>query len=369
MHGKEEKSGISTAVLFCVFVAVLGLPFLLRPQEAIRPSNALPLVIISPHNEAIRYEFGRAFSDWHERRYGVPVDVDWRNVGGTSEITRYLGAQFASAFRAHWQALGHSWTSQAATSFSNPKVDPHDESLSDAIREARREFLTSDVGVGIDLFFGGGEYDHSRQAAMGHTVPCGYRDTPEGHEVLEKEIPETISGERWCDSEDRWYGATVSSFGICYNTDILQLMPLTTAPSCWRDLGQPELFGTVALADPTKSGSMMKAFEMVIQQEMADAVAGLSPDSPEYASQLGKGWAEGLNVIRRAAANSRYVTDSASKVTWDVALGDASVGMCIDFYGQFQAEAVSLPGGASRMHYVSPKGGTTVSCDPIAMLR
>lgn len=369
MNDRPGQLPLSTFALLCFFLAVLGTPFLLRSPEASRRSDALSLVIISPHNEAIRYEFARAFSDWHENHHGAPVDVDWRNIGGTSEITRYLSSQFTSAFRAYWQKMGYSWTSEVAVSFSNAKVNPHDESFPEQVRLARQVFLDSDVGVGVDLFFGGGEYDHSRQAAIGHTVPSGYRETPEGREVLESHIPETIAGEKWYDSGDRWYGATLSSFGICYNTDVLAFMSIAEEPARWRDLGNPALFGTVALADPTKSGSIMKAFEMVIQQEMAEAVEDVSSDSPEFPALLGRGWAEGLNVVRRAAANARYVTDAASKVTWDVALGDASVGMCIDFYGQFQAEAVARPDGTSRMQYVSPQGGTTVSCDPIAMLR
>ena len=37
-------------------------------------------------------------------------------------------------------------------------------------REARAAFLASDVGCGIDLFFGGGPYDFARQATAGRLV-------------------------------------------------------------------------------------------------------------------------------------------------------------------------------------------------------
>jgi hypothetical protein len=108
---------------------------------------------------------------------------------------------------------------------------------------------------------------------------------------------------------------------------------------------------------------------MVVQQEMAEAVAGLSTDSSAYHEGLARGWREGLSVIRLAGANARYFTDSASRVVMDVAGGEAGAGMCIDFYGKTEAARVANPSGASRMGYRSPRGGTTVSCDPVAMLR
>ena len=43
------------------------------------------LIIISPHNEAIRYEFGRGFDAWHRQRFGQGVTVEWRDVGGTAD--------------------------------------------------------------------------------------------------------------------------------------------------------------------------------------------------------------------------------------------------------------------------------------------
>jgi iron(III) transport system substrate-binding protein len=364
-----NTSQLPLFILLALFLITLVLPFTLRPAEGPTLAGGLPLVIVSPHNEAIRYEFATAFSEWHEARFGDPVNVDWRNVGGTSEIARYISSQYSAAFRAYWAELGREWNAEVASAFNDPKIDPADVSIPAAARQARQAFLDSDVSIGIDLFFGGGQYDHSKQAAMGHTVPCGYRDLPEAKEVLGKEIPEIISGERWYDSEDHWYGVTVSSFGICYNTDVINRLSGVVEPEQWRDLGQPGLFGQVALADPTKSGSIAKAFEMVIQQEMATAVEGLAPGSDEYVVALKEGWANGLNVVRRAAANSRYFTDSSSKVPFDVAMGDAAVGMCIDFYGLFQAENVARSDGTSRMRYLSPQGGTTVSCDPIAMLR
>ncbi len=71
------KIGVVLALLI-----VIGVPFLFRPEEAAVPDNAERLIIITPHNEQICYEFGRGFSDWHEREHGTPVHVDWRTPGG-----------------------------------------------------------------------------------------------------------------------------------------------------------------------------------------------------------------------------------------------------------------------------------------------
>jgi hypothetical protein len=80
-------------------------------------------------------------------------------------------------------------------------------------------------------------------------------------------------------------------------------------------------------------------------------------------------WRDALRLIQKISANARYFTDSAAKIPYDVETGDAVAGMCIDFYGRFQSESVRKPDGFSRLQYVSPSGGSSVSADPIGMLR
>jgi iron(III) transport system substrate-binding protein len=50
-------------------------------------------------------------------------------------------------------------------------------------------------------------------------------------------------------------------------------------------------------------------------------------------------------------------------------MGDAAVGMSIDFYGRFQAQNSKAPDGHDRMVYLTPAGGSSVSCDPVSLLR
>src|SRR4029079_12661553 len=51
------------------------------------------------------------------------------------------------------------------------------------------------------------------------------------------------------------------------------------------------------------------------------------------------------------------------------ASGDAAVGMCIDYYGRFQAEAAAEAGRPGRVGFVTARGETSITPDRIAMLR
>ena len=67
-------------------------------------------------------------------------------------------------------------------------------------------------------------------------------------------------------------------------------------------------------------------------------------------------------------SNSRYFTDSSAKIPHDVAQGNAAAGMSIDFYGRTFEEDKKKPNGESRVSFVVPEGGTSVSVDPVAIL-
>jgi spermidine/putrescine-binding protein len=84
---------------------------------------------------------------------------------------------------------------------------------------------------------------------------------------------------------------------------------------------------------------------------------------------LSLGWERGLEIIQAASANARYFTDSGSKIAFDVSVGDAAIGMTIDFYGRFQSEAVQVGANPSRLRYFTPAGGSSVGVDPIALMR
>ena len=93
------RSVIPILVSLCVVVAA---PFLFRQSEIESNSAEDELVIISPHNEAIRFEFTRAFADYYRTATGRSVHIDWRLPGGTTEIVRYLNSEFEASFRSYW---------------------------------------------------------------------------------------------------------------------------------------------------------------------------------------------------------------------------------------------------------------------------
>ena len=301
---------------------VVAAPMILRDDEAAEINKAeLRLDVITPHNELIRREFGEAFSKWYEDAHGENVYVNWRTPGGTSEIKRVLDSAFSSA------------------------ADNNKE------------------GIGLDLFFGGGVYDFKQQAEKGRFQKLAiFESSPE---LFSGDIiPKSQSGETYYPEEKDWLGVCLSSFGICFNTDSLKRLKIPP-PTTWDELGHPAYVRGIALADPTKSGSVAKAFEMLVQQKIhVHLQAGLSQEEA-----CEKGWVEGLNLIQRIGANARYFTDSASKVPHDVAQGNAIAGMCIDFYGRSFNETLKKEDGTSRITFVSPVGGTSMSVDPVAILK
>jgi ABC-type Fe3+ transport system substrate-binding protein len=288
--------------------------------------------------------------------------VDWRVVGGTSDITRFLESEYVAAFRNYWEGkLKHDWNAEVQAGFANSNLA---SDASPAVKEARAAFLASTVSCGHDLFFGGGSYDFVRQAQSGRLVPARVRKThPEW--FTEAVIPQHFTGEQYWDEGDCWFGNVVSSYGILYNLDELARLGIKP-PREWSDLADPRYEGALALSDPTKSSSMAKAFENIIQQQMQLRLAALGAAQEKRA--VSEGWDAGMKLIQILAANARYFTDSSQKPPIDVAQGDCAAGICIDFYGRAQAEAVGRR-GAARMEFVTARGGTVNSVDPIGILR
>jgi iron(III) transport system substrate-binding protein len=365
---------IPILVSLCV---VLAVPFLFRQPEIDNHSTEDELVIISPHSEAIRFEFTRAFADYYHQSTGRSVHLDWRLPGGTTEIVRYLNSEFEASFRSYWtQQLGKPWDREVLEAFASPGLHGDADRGSEGER-ARYAFLNSSAGCGIDLLFGGGSFDFVNMANRGLLVDSGvlarFPELFDGSGDLL--IPRSLGGEPYWDARGRWVGTCLAEFGICYNTEVLVRLGVLTPPTQWVDLANERLFNAIALADPTKSGSVAKAFELMIQQQMnqrlaelAASAANLSP--PEREKQaVTEGWERGLQLLIRLAANSRYFSDGAPKIPMDVAYGDAAAGMCIDFYGRFESEAVANRDGQSRLKYTSVVGGTSVGADSIALLR
>jgi len=358
--------------ILLALAVTIALPFIFRPKQMVAERADETLVIITPHNEALRYEFGRGFREWYKARTGKSVNVDWRVIGGTSEITRFLEGEYDAAFQLFWtRKLGHAWSIEVQSGYKNHRL-PADASI--AAKEARDVFLKSEVGCGIDLFFGGGTPDFIKQAQAGHLVSSGVLERhPEW--FGDKVIPAEFSGERYWEARGLWIGAVLSNYGIISNRDSLKRLGVSEELRQWTDLANPRLVGEVALADPTKSSSIAKAFENIIQQQMQKRLLALRAANPgSEPAQLEvqavrEGWLAGLRLMQLIGANSRYFTDTSQKPTIDVAQGNSAAGICIDFYGRQQDEAVQRRAESQRLAFVAPEGGTVNSVDPIALFR
>ncbi len=400
---------ISILVTLAIIVA---LPFLFRHQEDVGAWKASDpsLIIISPHNEAIRYEFGHAFSRWHQAKYGKPVKIDWRNIGGTTEISRYLQGEYATSAKAWWTSEGRAWPEGATDAVVAGRPPTADKTqLLEVYKAYRGIDDASKVSSKVDLFFGGGQFDHSDAFNRGFAVEPWPKDSlPESVKASLAMIPDRLAGEIW--RTPTLFGTAISTFGIVYNVDRLKELGVTTPPSTWDDLADYRYLGQVGVTDPTKSGSIAKAFEMLVHSKMKAAIAkhllskGVLPaevdatieanekridahqktpsadgkprpkwdvpdDLADYQAALEAGWVDAMHLIQAIGGNARYFTDSATKVSIDVSIGDAAVGMSIDFYGRYQAQMSAAPDGSQRMVFVTPVGGTSVSCDPITLLR
>lgn len=169
-------------------------------------------MLISPHWEGIRYEFDRAFKASYQRETGRAVELEWIDVGGTSEMLRYIESEYRR----------------------KPK------------------------GIGIDIVFGGG-YDPYLALKKAGLLESYALPKP----LLEK-IPARLAGVPLYDPDHTWYGATLAGFGIIYNKVVLGLTRLPPVAT-WEDLASPRLFGWVGSSDPRKSGSVHMVYEIILQ--------------------------------------------------------------------------------------------------------
>ncbi len=310
------KDWLPRITIIALLLLVIGVPFVLRPDSTTPTARAdgankesLRLVIITPHNEQIRHEMARGYNLYRAAQNLPPIEFDWRSSGGTTDLMRQVFSEFTSKIA--------------------------DGKIAD--------------GIGIDLFWGGGDFEHNALAG-------GIKPTPDGNavqivtpivisdELLHEVFPQPdIGGAPLYHPQRKWVGVVLASFGIVYNRDPLRHLGLPE-PTTWSDLEDPRYRSWVALGDPSHSGSVAASYNAVLRRA---------------------GWTEGWASLRRICANARYFTASGSKPPVDVSAGEAAAGMCIDFYGRFQAGAID----DDRVGYVSPVGMTMTNADPITILR
>ncbi len=329
-----------------------------RRTACSRPADET-LVIITPHNEAIRYEFARGFRDWYKARTGKTVRIDWRVPGGTTEIARYLASEYQAPFENHWRCkMQHALDRDGAEILRRP----HDQNRRPRRRQGHgsrrwrgRAFLDSDVGIGIDLFFGGGSFDFV--AAGGGGAVGGLRLHPgapgvvrrrsatasrrrfrrravlgQGRRVVRRRAVVASASATTTTRLERGCGVTPRR----HETGTTWPIPRTSGRS--RD-GRPKhvRVGGQGVRDDHPAADRGR------QVEPGPAATRSGTRQTRAAERRRKGGTAAMRLIQKMGANTRYFTDSAPKIPIDVADGDAAIGMAIDFYGRFQAESTPRP--------------------------
>ena len=252
---------------------------------------AARVVVITPHVDAIRHEIGEGFARWHGERFGETAQVEWRMVGGTS----------------------------------------------DALRFVLSEFSRKPEGIGLDIFFGGGQEPFLEFAKKKLTL--AYKPPPE---ILEA-IPQQLNGMEVYDAQHMWYGAVLSSFGILQNTRVQRTVGLPFVTR-WGELADPRLFNWVGAGDPRNSGTMNVMFEAFLQYY---------------------GWEKGWEVLTQIGGNTRLFDRVSSTTAKDVTLGETAYAFAIDFYGFSQVGIA----GRSNMTFALPQDFAAINPDGVAILR
>jgi iron(III) transport system substrate-binding protein len=169
------------------------------------------IVIVSPHWDGIKEETSRAFSDWNEKKYGRPATLRWRDVGGTSQIVRFLLAEYKT----------------------NASAD-------------------------IDVLYGGGVEPFLELEKDDLLTP--YEPPPD----ILAQIPAQLNGMDIIDPRHEWFGAALSGFGIITNERARQAAGLPEVRT-WGDLTDPRLTGWISASDPRASGSALAIYEIILQ--------------------------------------------------------------------------------------------------------
>ncbi|MDR2779459.1 MAG: ABC transporter substrate-binding protein [Puniceicoccales bacterium] len=365
-------------VIVLLVALVISLPLIFREKtNTIVPiSNAETLTIMTPHNETLRGEYTIGFKNWYRAKTGKEVNIDWRYQGGGRDAARYIETTYANNFRLHWtNKLHREWDSDVIAAFASRSEKKL--SLPEHTLEAKvtHEFFKSNVGCGIDILFGGGVYEFEAQASKGNLISS---DLLVEHPEMfsEDTIPEFLSGNRLWDRHGRWFGGSLSGFGIIYNSEAIEAEGISFFPKTWMDLGRPEFFKKIAIVDPTRSSSTHKALIMLIQQQMQICYDDLKHrlgvnklSNKDEEKIIAEGWINGLRLIQKIVANGRYFTESTTRPVIDVSAGNCLVGITVDFYGFAEAKHLEERNGSNRFKFVMPCAGGAPSPDPIGIFR
>jgi iron(III) transport system permease protein len=196
----------------CLLLAACGCTLLSASPSHAADAAEEELVIVSAHWEGIKTEFERAFKAHWLETTGRPVRVRWLDIGGTSDIIKYV----------------------------------------------RGQLKNSPEGIGIDLIFGGGVDAFLELSRSNALQPANIDST------LLKAIPTQLAGSPLYSPKREWFAAALSTFGIVYNRVAVEKLG-AIPPTKWSDLADPRYHSFLGAADPRKSGSMHAIYEVILQ--------------------------------------------------------------------------------------------------------
>jgi iron(III) transport system permease protein len=206
---KKRKVKLGTVTALALFMASTLL--VSSPRTAAAEGDEV--VIVSSHWEGIKKELGDGFKRQWRADTGRDITLRWLDIGGTSDIIKYIRGQFKQ---------------------------------------------TQGAGIGIDIVFGGGVDSFLELQKSKVLAPA-----PVAADILSA-IPPSLSGAPLRDLHNEWFAAALSTFGIVYNKVAAKKFSIEV-PTRWSDLAEPRYFGLLGAADPRKSGSMHAMYEVILQ--------------------------------------------------------------------------------------------------------
>ncbi len=142
-----------------------------------------------------------------------------------------------------------------------------------------------------------------------------------------KGLPSKIGNTDLMDPGGRYISTEMAGYGFVVHPAKLEALHLPL-PTDWTDLTQPAYAGQIALPDPVHVGFAPVMIDIVLQQW---------------------GWSRGWAIWSELAANSKLVKGGDTFITDEVAPGDLSIGLTIDFF------AVSAIAKGAPLQFIYPK--------------
>ena len=246
-------------LIVLALVAIVALPFVLKPKDSLLGPADETLVIITPHIEAIRYEFARGFPGLVQGAHGQDGADRLARAGRHHGDRPLSGGRLQAPFEVsvalqNQDALGTRWPSSPSTTRrSRSRTDPAKDTEA---QMARRTFWTPTWASASTCSSGAGASTFSQQAAAGRLVDCGFiHDHPELFGDGPNQIPQSPWGRTFLGQ-----GRPLDRQRALLLRHLLQRRRPAAAgrgkepPRNWKDLADPVYFGEVASGRPQHVG-------------------------------------------------------------------------------------------------------------------